>query len=198
MLSPAQYWPTDKPNVPTNSHGWFAPCVADRIKSLLSQDMKVVLELGAWMGMSTRFICDQVPQAQVITIDTWAGSTEHQGDSRLATLYETFLVNCWDYRDQLVPLRMTTKEGMKFLHEQGETPEFIFIDADHSYPGVCADITDALTYWPNIIVVGDDWAYGANEDPALPVQKAAIDMAKKFGKTVEHHSNGWSYSLVQT
>lgn len=193
-LDPKDFWPVNKPDIDPDPHGWFAPCVADRVKSLLRGDMKVVLELGAWMGMSTRFICDQVPQAQVITIDTWEGSTEHQGDPRLATLYNTFVVNCWDYRHQLVPLRMTTKEGMKFLYDRGIEPEFIFIDADHSYEGVCADITDALTCWPNIIVVGDDWAYGEHEAFPFPVRNAAIDMAEKFGKEVFSHSNGWSYT----
>jgi hypothetical protein len=193
MLNPADFWPKKKPNVEKNPHGWFAPCVAERVKSLLQPDMEVVLELGAWMGKSTRFICDQVPQAQVITIDTWAGSVEHQGSPELETLYETFVVNCWDYRQQLVPIRMTTKEGMGFLKEQGIVPRFIFIDADHSYGGVCADITQALTNWPDIIVCGDDWAYGENENPAYPVKAAALEMARRFNKRVNAHSNVWSY-----
>jgi len=193
MLNPADFWPTEKPNVKPDPQGWFAPCVGDRVKSLLKPDMKVVLELGAWKGQSTRFICDCVPQAQVITIDTWEGSVEHQGSPDLVTLHETFLVNCWDYKNQLVPIRMMTRDGMKFLKDEGIVPEFIFIDADHSYEGVCADITDALTYWPNIVVCGDDWAYGGKENPPYPVKKAALDMALKFGKEVESHSNGWSY-----
>jgi len=195
MLSPAKFWPKEKPDVPRDPHGWFAPCVAERVRAAISKDMTVLLELGAWMGMSTRFICDHAPEgAQIITVDTWKGSVEHQGDVRLETLYETFLVNCWDYKDRLAPLRMTTQEGMKFIRMQGIEPQFVFIDADHSYEGVCADIQTALDFWPNIKIVGDDWAYGGAEDPAYPVRKAAIEMAGKYDKHLMHHSNAWWYA----
>jgi predicted O-methyltransferase YrrM len=193
MLDPKLFWPEEKPTAKPDSQGWFSPCVQDRLHKLIKPDMKTILELGAWLGKSTRAICDMAPDAQVITIDTWEGSEEHVDNPKLATLHQTFLVNCWEYKDQLVPIKATTQKGMEELAKLGVKPDLIYIDADHSYDGVYQDITLAMDLWPNAQIVGDDWAFGALDVTPYPVRNAAADVALLRGKTLVGFSNVWWY-----
>ena len=83
-----------------------------------------VIELGSWLGKSTRFISDRAPNAVVYAVDIWSNefsladdhyhdvtsSETGTGKSRSAqvdtnaeilheqSLYETFLKTNWDYR----------------------------------------------------------------------------------------------------
>ena len=66
--------------------------------------------------MSTRWLCDQAPNARVITVDHWLGSSDHRQSPEyrplLPTLYETILAASWDYREQIIPVRADTAEAM--------------------------------------------------------------------------------------
>lgn len=42
-------------------------------------------------------------------------------------LYETFLINLWPHKDRVVPLRMTTLQGLRMLHAAGVKPDIIYI-----------------------------------------------------------------------
>src|SRR5262249_51795368 len=75
-------WPSAKPNVPipTDKLGWFKESPRALMRRELTGETRLVVELGAWLGLSTRFIADLAPQAKVITIDHWQGSREHRED----------------------------------------------------------------------------------------------------------------------
>ena len=193
MLNPKNYWPDQKPEVKPDPHGWLSPCVEERLRKLIGPKTKTILELGAWLGKSTRALCDMAPGAQVVTIDTWEGSEEHVGNPKLERLHETFLVNCWEYRDQLIPIKATTEKGMQDLARKGVVPDLIYIDADHGYEGVRHDIELAIKLWPEAQIVGDDWAFGENEEVPYPVRNAAADVALLKGKTLVGFSNVWWY-----
>ena len=48
-------------------------------------------------------------------------------------------------------------ELSKNVAEARLVPDAIYIDADHSFEGVVADLTLALDLFPSAIIVGDDW-----------------------------------------
>src|SRR5262249_31766208 len=111
-LAKAYPWPTERPQdaAPGQEQGWLAAGSDTMLASVLSPGPRLVVEIGAWLGLSTRFMVKRAPRATVISVDTWQGSPEHQRDARYAKLlphlYETYLARCWDYRDRIVPLRM--------------------------------------------------------------------------------------------
>jgi hypothetical protein len=127
----------------------------------------------------------------VITVDHWLGSKEHQAGGyagevadKLPALYDTFLTNCWDYRDKILPLRMTTKEGMEIVRTAGVIHDLVFIDADHSYESVYSDIEEAFKFGKRTIIAGDDWYFDG-------VQRAATDFANSRGFEIHYYSDLW-------
>ena len=147
-------WPATKPEVPdpVESPGWLDEGTDRALALALSDQTKVVVELGAWLGLSARYILENAPNATVISIDHWEGSPEHQTRddfrSMLATLYETFLSLNWPHRDRIVPLRMSSLEGLRAVAQFGIEPDVIYIDAEHSYRAVTSELELAHELFP--------------------------------------------------
>jgi len=144
-------WPINKPDVTPVNHGWFSnDTKVNGLKKLLkSRSIKVVLEIGSWLGESTKLILNNIPKdACLISIDHWKGSPEHTNKfSFLPVLYETFLVNCWDHRNRLIPIRENSIAGLKAVNDCGITPDLILIDASHEYADVLKDIQTCVEYF---------------------------------------------------
>src|SRR5262249_3036415 len=51
---------------------------------------------------------------------------------------------------------MSTRDGLRAAAEAGLFPDAIYVDADHSFESVVADLTLALGLFPSAIIVGDD------------------------------------------
>jgi hypothetical protein len=124
----------------------------------------------------------------VIAVDHWVGSVEHANDPELASflprLYETFLSECWDYRDRVIPLRANSVDGLRRVHAAGLSPDVVYVDADHRYESVVADLTAALDLFPRATIVGDDWDWDS-------VRTAVEAVARQRGIEVQSHGTAW-------
>lgn len=178
-------WPGKCPDVPANPDGWF--CGENRaVLQRLAPGARIVLELGAWLGMSTRFIVDHT-RGIVITIDHWRGSSEHQNRPELATLWETFCRNAWDrHRDRLIPMRTTTLEGMRELADLKVSPDLVYVDASHETPLVIQDLTTAMELFPGAHIVGDDWTWDS-------VRAAAQTVEQQTGRRLVSHTTCYEF-----
>jgi len=189
-------WPKNKPNLPFDDHGWFMN--AYTLLKFVNEDTKVIVELGSWLGSSTRFLLDRAPKATVIAIDHWSnnvkdygngGATEASSDpgiEKIYTLWDTFLSNCWQYKDRLYPVRAYTQDGLKQLKEYELEVDIVYIDASHSYEDVLADITLSRELWPKAQIIGDDYAWES-------VRRAVHEYADKNGFRVVAEDNCWYY-----
>ena len=65
-------FPAQEPGVRANPHGWFFPAHRVVMANLMSSDTTCVLELGSWLGKSTRFIAERAPNAFVFAVDLWS------------------------------------------------------------------------------------------------------------------------------
>lgn len=190
-LKQANPYPATKPDVPPDNHGWFDE---DRYGFLeyLNADQKLIVELGSWLGKSTRFILENSPNACVVAVDHWLGSDVHQDDARvqdkLPTLYETFIVNCWEHRNRLVPLKMNTIEGLHEVAKHGCQPDLIFIDASHRYDDVLKDLEETYRLFPESTICGDDWCHTLDN---RGVRRAVKDFTKAHGLSYTHNKNFW-------
>lgn len=105
-----------------------------------------ILEIGSWMGRSTRALADNTAGV-VVAVDTWAGSGEehakHLAGKPDGWLYEEFLRNAGNLHNVL-PYRGRSVDTLGFFaagNGDGFTDfDMAFIDGDHSYEAVCADI----------------------------------------------------------
>lgn len=190
-------WPAEKPEVqlPTKHLGWFSEGSKELLSRELSSETRLVVELGAWLGSSTRFIADRAPHATVISIDHWQGSPEHwrrpEWSEMLPTLYPAFLAMNWEYRNRIVPLRMTTREGLQTIARYGLKPDLIFFDAEHSTDAVLADLLLCRDLFPHAKLTGDDYDDGH-------VRKAVDEFARNCGAVVEVSGGNWrSWRLVE-
>jgi hypothetical protein len=171
-------WPLQQPDLdPPKEDGWLYPSAKEMLRSCLNSNTRIVVELGSWTGLSTRFIADCAPQATVIAIDHWKGSAEHRANPelapRLGRLYDEFLSACWRYKDRIVAMRTTTDEGLCDLRDREIVPDLIYLDADHGYESVLSDICLANHLFPATPIVGDDWDW---ESVRRAVEKSASDL----------------------
>lgn len=100
-----------------------------------------IAEIGSWMGRSTRALADNTP-GTVVAVDTWAGTP---GDAHMQTLagkpadwvFGEFMRNTADLAN-LTACHMHSLDAAVYFADRRF--DIIFIDADHSYEAVKADI----------------------------------------------------------
>jgi len=188
-------FPAVKPDVAPDAHSWFGNRNKLFLKPLLTDNVKIIIELGSWLGTSTRWFCDN-SKAHVYAVDHWLGSIEHQNrddvKDKLPKLYETFIVNCWDYKNRITPIKMDTKAGMHYLADNDIKPDLIFVDASHEVDDVIADLTTAHTLFPDAILTGDDWQWKNRRlKRRMTVQEAVVYFTKTNNLKVQHNTRCW-------
>lgn len=175
--------------LPFDPHGWFIN--AKPLDAILEQRKpKIVIEIGSWMGCSTRFIADKLPEGgKLYAIDTWAGSPGeevHMSDPRLPYLYQQFLSNVIHagLTNVIIPIRMNSVEASKALNIKAD---LIYLDGAHDTSSVIADI---LSWYPHLaedgLLCGDDWGWPS-------VQAAVIQCSSKLNKKVVAVGNFWFF-----
>jgi predicted O-methyltransferase YrrM len=175
-------------DLPFDSHGWF--CNGTKLEKIINEKQpQIVIEVGSWLGLSTRFIAKNVPEgAKVYAVDTWRGSQEsvHLLDPRLPYLYQLFLSNVKHagLTEKIIPIRMDSLEAAKALNVQAD---LIYIDASHDTASVVADI---MHWYPHLkedgVMCGDDWLWDS-------VRAAVQSSAPRLGKKIYSEENFWCY-----
>src|ERR1700675_2369590 len=104
-----------------------------------------VVEIGSWMGRTTRAMADNKLDGKIYAVDTWEGSEENQEflkDKPEDYLYHKFNDNLAGaiVSGVVTPVRMPSLVAAKYFANQGRKFSFVFIDAAHDYNSVKADI----------------------------------------------------------
>ena len=192
-LKLAYPWPAAKPGLPFDDHGWFGWCHKAVLDVVLPRSSVVIVELGSWLGRSTRFMLDMSPQSTVIAIDHWKGDESIHGGaneeelSKIPRLYELFLSNCWPFRNRLIPLREDTVTGLFRIRQFLVTPTFVYLDANHTYESAKRDLKAIFNTFSNICVAGDD--YGGKWEG---VKTAVDEVARDQGLDVCNVAHAWT------
>lgn len=162
-------WPEVRPDVKPFMHGWFFG--QSVMPQFCGPETRLIVEIGSWLGLSARWFAHQCPNATVVCIDHWQGSPEFNGhwdwilhphgESGFSRAFAHFCDNLWDYRNQIVPLRMDSVAGIELLASYGVKPDLVYIDAGHHEDNVAADVTACETAFPESQLVGDDWDWGS-------------------------------------
>jgi predicted O-methyltransferase YrrM len=121
-----------------------------------------VAEIGSWLGNgSTRTILDAmagVPRARLLCVDTWQGSPGVDRHSRIAAEFDvlaTFKRNTADAADR-IDIRIGDGAAAARAYPS-RAFDLVFIDADHRYSAVRADIAAWLPkIRPGGILCGHD------------------------------------------
>lgn len=173
-------------DLPFDSQGWFIN--ADPLKNLLNvKPAKIVIEVGCWLGASTRFLASTIPADGVVyAVDNWIPTEIHYiNDSRLPFLYQLFLSNVKHVKltHKIIPVRMDSLEAAQALNVQAD---LIYIDANHSTAAVYKDIIAWSSHLAKDgIICGDDWESWES------VKKGVIQAAEKLNKDIGTSGNCW-------
>lgn len=180
--------------LPFNGQGWFLN--ATELEALIkTNQVKVVIEVGSWLGNSTRCIASAVPiGGKVYAVDHWLGSVENQPGEWayvpvLPVLYEQFLSNVIhaELTDKIVPIRMSSKVAAQYLQSLNEpiVPDLIYLDASHDTQSVYEDL---IAWYPYVrdhgTICGDDWIWPS-------VQAAVNTFSSEQGLKIEASGNFW-------
>ena len=177
-----------KPGVP---QGWMSKAERKWLTKQAKNVRGLAIEVGSWRGRSTVAIVAGLSHSTglLYAVDTWAGPPDGGGQADIyegkTGVYAEFLANLAApiRAGTVVPLRMDSLAGaaeIQRLHGLA-CADLIFIDADHRYEGVHADI---LAYLPLLrvggVICGHDYRakfpgviQAVNE--LLPIAKVGAD-----------------------
>lgn len=135
--------------------GWLEPIEAYTLYSLsLENNDKVgrILEIGSFLGKSTFWLAKGVKDRngdQIICVDTFKGSIEHQDTLKGASTFETFKNNLIQAKvfDTVIPIMMSSEEAFKSVEIR---LGLLFIDGSHEYD----DARNDLLNWEQYLVKG--------------------------------------------
>lgn len=154
-------WPQTMPDVAADPHGWLASETAEFLRQYVDPESRVVCELGSWLGCSARLLLRLAPRATLLCVDHWLGGPEHpsnpQWSQKLPTLYETFLRNLWEHRQQVIPVKADTLDGLAEIRAAGVEVQAFYVDATHTTARVFAELVAINGRWPAAVIVGDDF-----------------------------------------
>jgi len=120
--------------------GWFNHEAAYDYLIAQMPEGGTFVELGAWLGKSSAYLCDKATGKQITIVDTWKGSpNELTTTHKLATevnIYQLFKANMGERKYKSIKATSNTA-SKKFADE---SIDVVFIDLTHTYEAVKEDI----------------------------------------------------------
>jgi len=133
--------------------------------------MESIVEVGSWKGRSTHALLSGC-KGKVTAVDTWLGSPNEVRSPTVEVpdhdVYDEFIVNVGEFPNLEVK-RMTSLEAAALFPDK--SVDMVFIDGNHGYESVKADI-EAWLPKAKRILCGHDWHWHS-------VQEAVTD---RFGE----------------
>ena len=187
-------WPAARPPVAPCDRGWDGGGRDIVTRRLAERPIKVILEIGSFLGLSTRTWLTAAPGATIICIDPWFDFYEDDSGCRDwpdvvgKNIYHLFLSSCWEFRDRIVPIRGFSPGALQVVADLGVQPDLIYIDGNHDYESVKTDIESAHRLFPQAVLTGDDWW----DQEAHAVRKVVEEFAAAKQWRIEARGNTWA------
>jgi len=164
------------------TEGWLTEVEAQYLASIayryyLAPFTANIVEVGSWKGRSTCALASNV-SVRVWAVDTWKGSAEHQPElskHHPLWLYGEFLKNVEGL--PVIPLMLPSLVAAKWLERAGIQPDIVFIDANHDYESVKADI---LAWQPLLAPAGILCGHDYDPPHWMGVKQAVDECVPKF------------------
>jgi predicted O-methyltransferase YrrM len=141
--------------------GWMDDVELTYLAQQAASHMRIV-EIGSWMGRSTRALADNT-SGQVYAVDAFAAFRPDGSDVDCGTIrhiwatsgdtpdwqYNKFVANMKD--TTVVVQRMLSLDAAKYFADGGQTFDMVFLDARHDYASVKEDIE---AWYPRLVSGG--------------------------------------------
>lgn len=172
----------------TYSQNWFSRHIDNWNKYVVPnvKESPVCLEIGAFEGMSTVWICENLKPIHLEVVDTFKGSEEHAG-MRIdnSKTYDIFLENTKKFETILYTYKISSFNFLISRHNEylesgynGTRCDFIHVDGSHMARDV---FYDACLSWKLLnrdgIIVFDDyeWVKYVHKEEPWMTPKPALD-----------------------
>lgn len=167
-----------------NIIGWQGEADMERLYHLASKCKGDVVELGAFMGLSTLIleagICFGLNKSRLVTVDHFQGSSEHAGLGYTPQMIrDGFLKNIRDakFTDCISVFEMDTVKAASYFTDV--SVGLLLIDASHEYEAVKADFE---AWYPQVYSGGSIVIHDA---ATWPGPKQVYEEMKKEGKIID-------------
>jgi hypothetical protein len=181
-------WPANKPSAPsTLVQNSPPPTTTEFISRCVSNNARLILELGAGSGRATMIIADCTPQMTVIAIDQWrdnAGRALGFGPAVQSDLYDSFVATCWPQRHRIIPIMADTAEGLHRVANANLQPDLVHIGGDRALERVLGDLQSVIDLFPRAVIIGDRW-------DRKEVRTAVETVTADSGMKCENCDGGW-------
>ena len=147
----------------------------DRLASLFAEiGFTRGAEIGVRRGRFSGVLCKANPNLHLFCVDPWSAYTNKYYQARQDRIYAEAV-------NRLTPDRATLirKSSMNALADfEDGSLDFVFIDGDHSYEGVKADIT---AWWPKMVRGGIFSGHDYREERGYGVKQAVDEFVAEKG-----------------
>lgn len=140
--------------------GWMNDGMRDTLQMLIDKfQVTSVIEIGSFIGLSACWFAERVESVTCIDVfdKDMLGSVMRDAmrvaarDEAMDNMYDLFLANTKAYPN----ISSYKMDSLKAATELDVTADLVYLDADHSYEGVSADIA-AWTPHARKVICGDD------------------------------------------
>ena len=105
-------------------------------------DIREVLEVGSFEGLSSCYILQAFPHARLTCVDTWAGSDEHGGADRMGKAEANFDANTRPFAGRITKWKETSRSFFGRT-SAAATYDLVYVDGSHRcedvlFDGLCA------------------------------------------------------------
>lgn len=176
--------------------GWLHPSNKILLQKYINiLHPKIILELGAWKGMSTIYMLSLF-DGNIISIDNWSGGNsilvneKRKQKHDVDKIYNQYLRNVYEYRERVTPIKIDGRLGIKYIYELGIKPDLIYLDMDHTYDSVSKDLETIYNYFPNVPLIGDDIEFFDD------VRKAVTEYINKYNYNIDILGNCYYISSI--
>ncbi len=198
LLKEQYPWPLEQPEVKP-LHWSLDYGGRELITNLIARrKVRVVLEIGVYLGGSARQWLSVSPDVLVVAVDLWPQVTlsgfevrdpigRRYWDQLSAPdgLYRTFLSSMWDERQRIVPVRSRSTEVLPELHALGLRPDLVYLDAGKT--GVEIPLLEQL--FPDALISGDDWCW--HDGRQFPIRMPVKESCRRRGYHLKQVHNTW-------
>jgi len=155
---------------------------------IIKFDNAKFVEIGTWKGKSSAFMAEKIKEynkkIEFYTIDTFVYTDDYDRDSVGKSFYEEVVNNLKYFSDLNIIKGLSHEIAQQF---ENDSLDFVFIDGDHSYNGVLADLT---AWFPKVkiggVIGGHDYI-----EPSCGV-KTAVDQYFLF-TGIQTNRASWLY-----
>jgi hypothetical protein len=159
-LAAAHPWPEVRPTVPQPSEIEPSTDISFRraLEGTVPPSARLIVEVGAGQGRSTRQLADLAPQSTVVVVDRWLANVDVGESAGPAAEpqpppLDAFLAESWDYRDRILPIRSRAVDGLRRVADAGLKADVVALTSLAGDDDLAEVLTAALDLFPGASIV---------------------------------------------